>query len=1220
MKSFSKIYIISYKKLLSVFLLLLFTLSLYATKTVKVGYYPGAGFFDGAEEDGIKSGYGYEYIKMLANHADWTYEYIYDSWPALMDKLVRGEIDILADVSYTKERSEHMSFPDYVMGKESSYIFTSKKNTTYSRADIQTLNGAKIGVSSFSTQIKDLQRFLRENKLNCRIILYDDDEKRQADAENGIIDASVELDINILPNLVPLYKISSSDFYLAVAKNRPDLLEDINLTLSELYKAVPTYNEELYKKYYSRILISKRIAINEQNWLNEHSSIKIGCLKDDAPFSKQNKNDIEGSLIEWGLAVKREMEIKNEFEFIFYENQTQLIQALLAGNIDTAFSIYNDTPSKRNSDFIFSIPLTTMNMVLAYHLDSGKNKLESIAVPENSLYYDFAKAFYPDSQIITYKTPEQCLSAVINKLTTSALLNEYKMESVLYHQQQNYVINTEVTSYKTDYCFAVKRNNEAFISFLNRCITAMPQNTIQQIIANNHALDMMFDTNDYIRNHKEFLLIIVILFVILVVAIAFIIKGWDYSVHKKQIELQLKTQIGIMLNKEQIYKNAINSGACGYYECNITKNLITSAIYEYIRKEMIDVTNNIHIPKPMHYTDLMNMVRTQRLFSDQESFKKITSIENLIHEYTEGNLTPEITYWALSPSGISRCHRQCYYLSEDTKTKDLIAIVVIKDVTEEQKKEDELKRNHKIIEILATEYKALFYIDLNTEKITVYSTEAQNNSSETQFFKSEIKYSDAYKAFVQENVFKADQEMMLETGSIKNIIKNLDRKKSFVTNFRAYEYGSKDFAHYFEMKFVKVGDTPLPTAVILGFANKDEEIRAEQERQIQLETARKKAEVASEAKSKFLFNMSHDIRTPMNAIIGFTDMARKYKKNQTKVEECLSKISMASEHLLSLINDVLDMSRIESGKLFIEESAENLVKTQMEMIDIVKKTAKDNNIKLEYDFSKVRDTELYFDKLHLNQIVLNVLSNAIKYTKENGNVKYSIIQDENLDETTAVYQFIVEDNGIGMSPEFLNHIFEAFERERSSTVSRIQGTGLGLSITKNLIELMDGTIDIKSAVGKGTVVQFWLHFRLAKEIESNTTQKKSSSFSLKGKRILLVEDNELNREISKDLLEEEEVIIEEADDGSVAVEKVVENPAGYYDYILMDVQMPYMNGYKATETIRSLPDQEKAKVPIIAVTANVFEEDKEKALESGMNAHTTKPIKLDILIDTLSKL
>lgn len=1221
MKIFNKNRLHFFRNIIITCVLIFSALNLSATEKVKMGYYSAPGFFEGAYEGGIKSGYGYEYIKMLANYGDWQYEYVYDSWPNLMDKLLRGEIDLLADVSYTPERAEHILYPDYTMGKESSYIFTSKNNTVFDPNDIKTLDGATIGVSSFSTQIQDLQKFLQSNKITCRIILYDNDEKRHKDTEDGIIDACVELDITLLPELVPLYKISSSDYYLVLAKGRENLLEQMNKTLETLYTTVPTYNDELYKKYYTRILVSKKLSKKERDWLATHPSIKIGCINNNLPFSIKDKDGLRGALIDWFLEMKEQLEIQNEFNYIFYENHKQLKEALIKGEIDLAFPIYYDSQSLECSQLLYSEPLAELNMMLAYNQDSKSDITASIAVPEDSLFYEYANNYYPQSMIITYKTPEQCIAAVTNNLAKSALLNEYKMLSTIYHMQASFTIQTKTIPHTCEYSYAVTRENEPLISFLNRGIMVVPQSATLISIANNHAQDMMFNPKEFIRHHKEFIYIIIALFIILLIAVAYIIKGIDTSIHKNEQEQMLKNQIGLMLNKEQIYKNAINSGACGYYECNISKNLITSAIYEYVKNDMTDVTNTIHLPRPLRYTDLINMVRKERLFSNQEQFKKVTSPEYLMQAFAEGNLIPEITYWALSPIGITRCNKQYYYLSKEVKTGDLIALVVVKDVSTEQKKEDELKRNHKIIEVLATEYQAVYYIDLKTESIIPYSNSEQGEDGNNQFFDTNLTYSDAYKKFVQNSVIEEDQNVMTEICSIKNIVSRLDRQKSFMTIFRSFEGNNKEESHYFEMKVIKVEDTPLPTAVILGFANKDSEIRTEQERRIQLEAARKKAEIASEAKSKFLFNMSHDIRTPMNAIIGFTDMAKKYKKDGNKLDECLSKITMASEHLLSLINDILDMSRIESGKLCIEEEAGDLVQSQIEMVEILNKAARDNKITLDYDFSQIRDKELYFDKLHLNQIVLNVLSNAIKYTKENGHVKYSIIQDESIDENTAVYQFTVEDNGIGMSKEFLKHVFEAFERERSSTVSGIQGTGLGLSITKSLIDLMDGTIDIESDTGKGTKVQFWLHFRLVHEVEKiNKENKISDSFSLKGKRILLVEDNELNREISRDLLEDEEVIIEEADDGSVAVEKVANAPAGYYDYVLMDVQMPYMDGYKATETIRSLPDKDKANVPIIAVTANVFEEDKEKALKSGMNSHVTKPINFNVLLETLSKL
>ncbi len=388
----------------------------------------------------------------------------------------------------------------------------------------------------------------------------------------------------------------------------------------------------------------------------------------------------------------------------------------------------------------------------------------------------------------------------------------------------------------------------------------------------------------------------------------------------------------------------------------------------------------------------------------------------------------------------------------------------------------------------------------------------------------------------------------------------------------------------------------------------------------ELASALQLAEQANRAKTTFLNNISHDIRTPMNAIIGFVTLASDHLDNRERVKDYLQKISQSASHLLSLINDVLDMSHIESGKMVIEEKPENLADILSGLQNIVLVDVHSKQLEFFVDTVDVLDEDIFCDKLRLNQILLNLLSNAVKYTNPGGTISLKISEIPEEEEGYALYRFQVKDTGIGMEQEFAETIFEPFTRERNTTVSGIEGTGLGMSITKNIVDLMGGDISVKSQVGVGTEFVVTLEFRLQqcpKEVPGDKAEKK---YDFVGRRILLVEDNELNREIATEILQENGFIIEAAGNGQEAVEAVCHSEPGYYDLILMDIQMPIMNGYEATEKIRSLENRELASIPIIAMTANAFEEDKEAAFEAGMNAHVGKPIDVSMLLETLDKI
>ena len=546
-----------------------------------------------------------------------------------------------------------------------------------------------------------------------------------------------------------------------------------------------------------------------------------------------------------------------------------------------------------------------------------------------------------------------------------------------------------------------------------------------------------------------------------------------------------------------------------------------------------------------------------------------------------------------------------------------------------------------------------------------------------------------------------------------------------------------------------------------------EQQKKEQEKkyQTQLEEQNRKLEIAlqhegaaNRAKREFLFNMSHDIRTPMNAIIGFTSLAATHIDNREQVLDYLKKISTSSQHLLSLINDVLDMSRIESGKVKIEEKAVHLPDLVHDVRSIIQPNVAAKRLSLFIDTMDIEDEDIITDPLRLNQILLNILSNAVKFTPTGGMISIRIAQKNGAPKGCVCYEFRIKDNGIGMSEEFQKHIFEEFSREESSTVSGIQGTGLGMSITKNIVDLMGGTIALTSEPGKGTEFIVTLCFTrsgqkaepkqlpqleglraLVADDDTNTCLNVSTMLSkigmrpewtisgkeavirtkyaveqgdefsvyiidwlipdmngieivrqirkvignrcpiiiltaydwadiedearaagvtafcekplflselrrvlaepfraepasepaqptaadLKGKKLLLVEDNELNREIALEILKEAGFVVDTAEDGAAAVQKIKQAAPGQYDLILMDIQMPNLDGYEATRQIRALPDAEKASIPIFAMTANAFEEDRQNALAAGMNGHIAKPLDvphlLRVLTDALKK-
>ncbi len=402
------------------------------------------------------------------------------------------------------------------------------------------------------------------------------------------------------------------------------------------------------------------------------------------------------------------------------------------------------------------------------------------------------------------------------------------------------------------------------------------------------------------------------------------------------------------------------------------------------------------------------------------------------------------------------------------------------------------------------------------------------------------------------------------------------------------------------------------------------EVRQEEiERNERLQEALEEAQRASESKTTFLSNMSHDIRTPMNAIVGYTEFARR-SDDREEMHTYLDKIDASSKYLLALINDVLEMSRIESGKLELEPEDTDLCQVMGDLKDMFDTQMADKGIRFVVEGVNVTNCHVRCDRTRLNRVLLNLLSNAYKFTPEGGSVRVTLAELDGAPEGWGDYELRVRDTGIGMSPEFAQRVFETFERDRNTTVSGIQGTGLGMAITKRIVDMMGGTIEVRSKQGEGTEFVVRLRLELLEDAdalasETVDAEEPAELMDFEGVRVLLVEDNEINREIACILLEDLGFVLEMAVDGQDAVDRLVAAGPGAFDVVITDIQMPVMNGYEEARAIRALDDPELARIPIIAMSANAFQEDIAEARRAGMNGYVPKPIDVGIVISELSR-
>ena len=586
-----------------------------------------------------------------------------------------------------------------------------------------------------------------------------------------------------------------------------------------------------------------------------------------------------------------------------------------------------------------------------------------------------------------------------------------------------------------------------------------------------------------------------------------------------------------------------------------------------------------------------------------QEFLQTYNRENLIKMYKKGNTNFSCEQKINMEHSIPKWRFFAIDIMENPDTKNIESFFYIRDI------DQKITLNQTINKLIQNDYEIIGLIDKNTGYYTNFESKASGLSVET----DNQPYDEIIVSKLKSLITESEYEKSVKVLSLKTIIENLEKQDTYFCKFpikldnqwRMWKYSYLDSSR---------------TTIFLSLSDITSVIQTELNQKALLTTALDQARHANMLKTEFLSRMSHEIRTPMNAIIGMTNLALDSISDQKSVEDCLNKIGVSTKFLLSLINDILDMSRIESGKVFLKEEEVNIQNFINDINCIFTTQAADKKINYSCIFVNELEPFYIFDSMKVQQILINIIGNAMKFTKTHGKVSLKIKQ-ERVNKNAALVRFIISDNGIGISREFLPNLFNVFEQEHTGFSSSYRGTGLGLAICKNLIELMNGTISVTSNLGQGTEFNILLKFKIPETkitLQKINEKPQLKDYSLlKNKKILLCEDHELNIEVAKRLLESKGIIVEIAKNGQEGFEKFVKAPEYYFDAILMDIRMPILNGLEATSKIRKINSKYATSIPIIAMSANAFEEDVEKSINMGMNVHIAKPFEPVLLFDTL---
>ena len=1188
---------------------------------VRVGYYENEVFQEGAKEGSVKTGYAYEYYQKLSEYTGWRYEYVYGEFGDLYQMLLDGKIDFLAGLAFREDRKDLIGYPDAAMGNE-TYSLVKHDSDSDITLNMSTLNGRKIGVLD-SAMVQVLEKFLQEHSINAEIVKYRDYEplfvafdKHEIDILAAEGDGAYGRDHAEL-----LCPFGTSEYYLCVSKKRPDLLAELNTAQSEIAVNEPNYINALRNKFYPVSISSRAFSDAEKKWISEHSKLRVGYLKNYLPYSDTDKNgEVTGLVKDLVPKMFKELGLSSiEVSYSGYDSYDAMIADLEKGVIDTAFPVGGGLYYSEENGIFQSSSVISASTELVYSGEYTDNTTKHFAVNENNrMQYYFVLKYYPDAKITFYPSIDACLKAVSDGDVGCTTLNGLRANDILRNKRYKRLSLLQ-TAYEDDRCFGVQIGEAGLLRLLNRGVSLLgadyPQNLAFRYTDQLYSYTLL----DMLRDNMAFFGTLIL--VVAAIVIALLVRDSNRS--KREITTKETARLEL----------------------------------EKANKELVEQYN----------------------------------------------------------------HRE---------------------------------QQDKMITALASDYRCVYHIDLDKDEAVCYRADPTDvgQPAEGEHFK----YHEYFSRYAENSVTGKYREDFLKFIDPENIRKALAENLII-----AYRYLAKrDGKEYYEM--IRMAGERLPVdrddhivhTVGLGLTVIDEEMRETMERNQTLAVALDAAEQANKAKTAFLSSMSHEIRTPMNAIIGLNSLALRDESLSEDTREYLEKIGGSATHLLGLINDILDMSRIESGRLVIRKE-EFSFSNMLEQINTIV-VSQCNEKGLHYECRVTGGVSDYYigDDMKLKQVIINILSNAIKFTEAPGSILFTVERTA-LFEDHSTIKLTVKDTGIGMEKEFIPKIFDAFAQEDSSRNNKYGSTGLGLAITKNIVELMNGTISVESEKGVGTEFQVVVtlnncehqyrathavnpkdmqilvvddeevaaeHARIvldeagikadtccsgkealnmlevrhakhepynlvlldwkmpemdgidvAKQIrqryDKETTViiltsfnwdeimdealhagvdsflakplfasnvideferiarknsmslfKEKSRAELKDRHILMAEDVEINAEIMEQIIMVRGAGIDHAENGKIVLEMFEKSEVGYYDAILMDVRMPEMDGLAATEAIRALDRKDAKAIPIIAMTANAFDEDVQRSLQVGMNAHLSKPVEPDRLYQTLEEL
>ncbi len=1178
-------------------------------RTVRAGIF----FFDGyhmQDSDGNYTGYGIELLNLISQYSHLNFEYVgYDkSWAEMLEMLENGEIDVVTSARKTRQRTEKFAF-SLPIERNSTVLSVQAQNTKIRFGDYDTYDGMTIGLLAGSSQNQSLAGFAEENGFTYQTREYDDLSRLEADLQSGAIDAILTSNLRRTENEKILDTIKADYFYAITRKEDQDLMDEINYAISQMNVNEGDWANTLYLKYYGNIgasydTFTERELAYIQAVASGEKHITATSMVDRRPYSYVENGELKGILPEFFDSLMQMAGLP--YEMVVPKDREEYNQLKENGGVDVVVDWQQFASTENdytNGGFLTDNYMDSGTALLTRKHFSGP--ISSLAVTEGQELLPLEHEQFRNARILSYSSPEDALQAVMDGKTDGAFIRTYAAQYFVNNDRTNSLQFSMIDAEQIVFNMFVRDSSDhELVTILNKCIHQVSDDVLSQLVTKYTA-----DTPENVS------------------------FGEYMSVHPEMVSLLsslIALAVGIIL-------------------------------FFYLR---------------------------------------------------------------------SRWNKKLLRATEQSK----------------QALEEQLA----IVSALSRDYLNVYTLNLQNGAIRIVKLDGYLTPGMERNSKEEYPYPEVVQRYIESRVLEEDRDYLTEALSLEKVREALAANPEYTGTYRVL---SGEEVHDYQFTYVSYhpeGQT-VPLA-LAGFRNIDEIVRKEQEQKTVLQDALHMAQAANEAKTSFLSSVSHDIRTPMNAIIGFLALIQDEIDNPDLVRDYVQRIDAASKHLLGLINDVLDMNRIESGSTTLSLSEMDLAKVIDEINTIIRPQAKAKNQTFDIFVSHLNFEHLLGDKMRINQILINLLSNSVKYTPENGTIEMRVDELPQVVDNYSRIRFTIKDTGLGMSEDFLKVIFDPFTREDTRITHEIQGTGLGMAITKSLVDLMGGSIKVESKLGEGSTFivelelhiqeqednpKFWTDHNLRKmlvvddeeevcrnvihimrktgvlveystggegaiqmmeaarqagspydlilldwkmpgldgletarlirqsypedipillltaydwsEIEQEAIEigvdhfmpkpffmstfkeaicrvadspqeaEKAKDNVFQGKHIMVVDDIEVNLFILVNILSAQGAVCDTAENGQEAVDAFLNSQPGTYDLILMDIQMPVMDGYEATRIIRASSHSDAKSVPIIALTANAFVDDVRDAINAGMNAHIAKPVQIDRLKSSIQQ-